>query len=209
MNNTHTSKASLAITLSKLKQFNEPNDADEQYSTDSEIAADILWTAYMQQDINSSKKIVDLGCGTGILAIGAALLGAKVVGIEKDNKAVVVAKKNAKEYAEGRDIQFMQGDIQETTITADVVIQNPPFGTRKKHADMLFVEKAITIASKVYSFHKTTTIAYLKKYAEKNSLDIVVIKEYNFPLKATYSFHKKKQQHIKVSAVMFARKNTQ
>jgi len=39
------------------------------------------------------KKVVDLGTGTGIFAIGAVLLGAKeVVAVEKDEDAIQIAK---------------------------------------------------------------------------------------------------------------------
>ncbi|CAN0900116.1 rRNA N6-adenosine-methyltransferase METTL5 [Linum grandiflorum] len=40
----------------------------------------------------------------------------------------------------------------------DTVVMNPPFGTRKKGADMDFLSAALKIASQaVYSLHKTST----------------------------------------------------
>ena len=72
------SKSALAIELSQLNVFPTPNIKLEQYPTDSEIAADILWTAFMRNDIKN-KIIADFGCGTGLLGIGAILLGAKKV----------------------------------------------------------------------------------------------------------------------------------
>ena len=72
------SKKELAILLSKLKTFDTPKTHLEQYSTDSEIAADILWFAYQNKDIEG-KKIADFGCGTGILGIGALNLGANKI----------------------------------------------------------------------------------------------------------------------------------
>ena len=72
------SKSGLAIALSKLKTFKKPKVSLEQYPTDSEVAAELLWHAYMAGDIEG-KKIADLGCGTGILGIGCLLLGAEHV----------------------------------------------------------------------------------------------------------------------------------
>ena len=84
------SKSSLAIELSKLKVFNQANVSLEQYPTDSEIAATILWQAKMNNDIED-KIIADLGAGTGILGIGALLLGADYVYfVEKDEKAIEI-----------------------------------------------------------------------------------------------------------------------
>ena len=45
------SKSRLAIILSKLEQFKEPDDELEQYVMDSEVAAEILWHAYLCGDI--------------------------------------------------------------------------------------------------------------------------------------------------------------
>ena len=70
------SKAGLARVLSGLKGFDEAKVRLEQYPTDGETAADILWNMYILGDIDG-KVIVDLGAGTGILGIGAGLLGAK------------------------------------------------------------------------------------------------------------------------------------
>ena len=86
------SKSQLAVALSRLKGFAEPDVRHEQYATDSEVAGHMLWNAYMLGDIEG-KVIADLGCGTGILGIGATLLGAgKVYFVDMDKKALETAK---------------------------------------------------------------------------------------------------------------------
>ena len=72
------SKKELEVYLSKLKQLESLNIKLEQYSTPSDIAANILWIAYMNSDIKD-KVIGDLGCGNGVLGVGALLLEAKKV----------------------------------------------------------------------------------------------------------------------------------
>ena len=64
--------------MSKLKAFIHPKVKQEQYTTDSEPAAEVLHSAYMNHDIKN-KIIADLGCGTGILGIGCLLLEAGFV----------------------------------------------------------------------------------------------------------------------------------
>ena len=47
---------------------------------------------------------------------------------------------------------------------ADVVVMNPPFGTRRKGADLAFLRAAFRLATgSVYSLHKSSTRAYLQK----------------------------------------------
>ena len=71
-----SSKKDLEIILSTLKGFERPKPELEQYTTPSSLAAELLWQAYIDGNIEG-KIVVDLGCGTGILALGAAILGAK------------------------------------------------------------------------------------------------------------------------------------
>ena len=71
-------KKQLAILLSKLQVFESPRAELEQYPLDGESASIILWTACQNKDIEN-KIMADLGCGTGILGLGALLLGAKKV----------------------------------------------------------------------------------------------------------------------------------
>ncbi len=44
---------------------------------------------------NAELKVLDFGCGSGILGIAAALLGAKVVAIDHDDQAILATDENA------------------------------------------------------------------------------------------------------------------
>ena len=80
------------MLLEQVEGFDSPNVNLEQYATPALLAAEILHFAYMQGDLEGT--VFDLGCGTGMLAIGAKLLGAeKVVGFDVDNKALELARK--------------------------------------------------------------------------------------------------------------------
>ena len=158
----HLSKKSLAVELSRLKTFTNPKVKLEQYPTDSESAAEFLWEAYMAGDIED-KTITDLGAGTGILGIGAYLLGARgVYFVEKDKDAVEDLKENLAKIQLDDNYTIFQKDVRDVELDSDVVIQNPPFGTRDKHADKVFLEKAKTIAKKEAGLDKEKADAKAK-----------------------------------------------
>ena len=141
----------LAIFLSKLKELEKTSVSLEQYQTNSDIAAKILWWAYMQNDIKN-KVIADFGCGNGVFGIGCLLLDAnRVYFIDKDEEAIKVAKENYKGLKNGI---FLNKDIKDFNEKVDVVIENPPFGVQKEHADREFLEQAFKISDIIYSFHK-------------------------------------------------------
>jgi putative methylase len=205
-------KSELGFVLSRLKAFHKPMLKFEQYQTDSEIASSLLWNAYMLKDI-SNKEIADLGAGTGILGIGALLLGAKKVDfVEIDSDAISIARNNIKEINNLGTINYnlkaranlINKPIEKYSKEVDVVIQNPPFGTKQRHADKAFLEKAFKISDTIYSIHKET-IGFLTKIAEDFGFSITHLWEYSFPLKQAHSFHKSKIKRIKVIAVRFKR----
>ena len=200
------SKSRLAIVLSGLEAFHEPKMGQEQYATDGEVGASVLWNAYLLGDIEG-KVIDDLGCGTGILGIGALLLGAnQVCFIDSDEKALETAKINvSKVKSESSNAKFICEDIEKLNIKADTVVQNPPFGTKVRHSDIFFLEKALKIAPVVYSFHKSETKAFLERFSTRNNAKITHIWNFRFPLKATFSFHRRKIHRIGVSCLRFER----
>ena len=86
-------KKQLAISLSKFEAVKNPKEQLEQYALNSEVAAELLWHAYTQGDVEG-KAIADFGCGNGIFGGGALMLDAKkVYFVDKDKESVEVAKK--------------------------------------------------------------------------------------------------------------------
>lgn len=189
-------KKELAIFLSKLKSIDIPKPSLEQYATDSEIASLVLWTAYMNGDINN-KKIADFGAGHGILGIGALLLNAKkVFFIEKDNRLIKTLKENLSKVNGSHEI--LNIDVREFSNRVDTVVQNPPFGVQKKHSDRIFLEKAFELSKKVYSIHKIESEDFIKKIAEDNNFSIIDLIKIKMPLKKTMPFHRKRKHDVEV-----------
>ena len=56
-----------------------------------------------------NKKILDIGCGGGILSEELSKMGAKVTGIDSSKKSINIAKKHAKE--QDLEIEYINGSI--------------------------------------------------------------------------------------------------
>ncbi|KAL0333884.1 UNVERIFIED_CONTAM: rRNA N6-adenosine-methyltransferase METTL5, partial [Sesamum angustifolium] len=154
--------------LGSLQQFENPKIELEQYPTGPHIASRLLYTAENSFGDVSDKVVADFGCGCGTLGLAAGLLGAEhVIGFDIDAESIEIASSNADELELHMD--FIQCDIRNLRLSdraIDTVVMNPPFGTRKKGADMDFLSMALKVASgAVYSLHKTTTRDYIKRTA--------------------------------------------
>ncbi|MFC1728223.1 METTL5 family protein [Nanoarchaeota archaeon] len=203
------SKSEIAIELSKLQGFEEAKAREEQYVTDPEIAGEVLWFAKMNGDIED-KQIADLGAGTGYLGIGSLLLGAKFVWlVEKDQDAVKILKENLDKFEYEGQFEILGTEISNFTHKCDVVIQNPPFGTKEAHADKEFLEKAFEIAPIIYTFHKTSTKGFVEAISKDHNYKITHQLDFDFPIKATMDFHEKRIEKIKVSCFRLTQDQTE
>ena len=194
-------KKQLEILLQNIPQISDPKPHLEQYQTSASIAADILFLAYQFDDI-VNKTICDLGCGTGLFAIGAALIGAKTSsGIDIDQHCITQAKQYAK--AHQLAIDFITQDVANVTGSYDTVFMNPPFGAQKSNlqADRRFLEKACSIAGVIYSLHLSETIPFVEKLLTALQCKIYYHKTYDFPIKWQFEFHTKPVKSYRVSLI--------
>jgi putative methylase len=189
------------MAIQKVPKHPNPKVDLEQYSTPATIAADLLWNAYSLGDI-ADKKVMDLGCGTGIFAIASKLLGAaSAIGVDIDKDSTDLASSYC------GDVDFICSDIcdLENDFDVDTIFQNPPFGSQKnakKGADLKFISKAIELSPKVlYSFHMASTEEFLISYFEKNDLEITHIFRYNFPIPKIYEFHTRESANVEVIVI--------
>lgn len=196
-----TKKKHLEMAIQKVPKHPNPKVDLEQYSTPATIAADLLWNAYSLEDI-ADKKVMDLGCGTGIFAIASKLLGAaSAIGVDIDKDSIDLASSYC------GDVNFICSDIcdLENDFDVDTIFQNPPFGSQKnakKGADLKFISKAIELSPKVlYSFHMASTEEFLISYFEKNDLEITNIFRYNFPIPKIYEFHTRESANVEVIVI--------
>uniref|UniRef100_A0A803NTV6 Ribosomal RNA large subunit methyltransferase K/L-like methyltransferase domain-containing protein n=1 Tax=Cannabis sativa TaxID=3483 RepID=A0A803NTV6_CANSA len=133
-----------------------------------------------------------------------------VIGIDVDTQALEIASLNAEDLE--LDIDYVQCDIKNLVWkgrNVDTVVMNPPFGTRKKGADMDFLCIALKVASQaVYSLHKTSTRDHVRRAALRdfNASSAEVLCELRYDVPQLYKFHKKKEVDIAVDLWRFVPK---
>ncbi|MEI7434939.1 MAG: METTL5 family protein [Methanomicrobiales archaeon] len=191
----------LEILLEKVAGFSSPMAHLEQYSTPAPLAARLLFHAAQNGDI-TDKTICDLGCGTGILTIGAALLGAEqVTGIDIDEKALRIARLNAEKFAV--TAIFNQAEITSSTNLPgkwDTIIMNPPFGAQVVHADRVFIDCAINAGNEIYMIANTGSIPFVRSYV-KGRASIREITGAELPIRHSFHFHRKEVRNIRVEII--------
>ncbi len=220
-------KRNLEIALSKVEAHPTPKAYLEQYTIPANIAAEILCiAAYVNDDI-IGKNVIDLGCGTGRLAIGAALLGAReVVGVDIDKTAVRLARGNAIRLGVKDRIQWLIADIEALHGVIETVLQNPPFGVQKRKADRKFLQKSLEIAHRIYSLHKGESKKELVKKFKEHGTQVVpvqpsvflerFIRKHGGKIRAVYAmvmtiphmfkFHRKQRHEFSVNLYLIERK---
>ncbi len=187
----------LEIALQSMTRLTDLDVSLEQYPTPANIAASILFAAQMEHADITDKIVCDLGCGDGVFAIGAALLGAKrVIGIDVQSKALKEAVRNSILLGTDDIVDFVLGDVEslEMKTRIDTVLSNPPFGVKKRGADLVFLSKAMRIASVIYSIHLAgeKNRKFLRGAIEQLGGSISQIETFEFPIRKLYEFHKKR-----------------
>lgn len=190
------SKRQLEIQLAKLKTLDSPNLKLEQYPVSPETAAELLYMAGFEHD-DLKGSVIDLGTGTGRLAIGASLMGSpNVVGTDIDRAALTIARGNA-ETVNAR-VEWVESSIDKVQGTYDTVLMNPPYGTRMVHEDVKFLDKAFELANVVYTIHKSSTRDYLIRHAEKSHRKIDSVRRMNMNIPHLFEYHTRKWKSVEV-----------
>jgi putative methylase len=208
-------KLDLEMLLSKVEPHPAPKPGLEQYTIPVGVAATILYiAAYTYNDI-IGKTVLDLGCGTGRLALGAAFLGARrVVGVDIDKCAVKVAFENSIRTGLKDRVKWIAADVDVLHGKFDTVLENPPFGVQRRKADRKFLEKALETGGVVYSLHKSphkdkafikelkvskTNVApvppspFLEKFIERHGGKIRAVYAMVMTIPHMFSFHTKRK----------------
>lgn len=198
-------RSSLAQQLDVLSGFEDPTTALEQYHTPGEIAAHLIHLAGLQDDLHD-RPVVDLGAGTGILAVACALRGADpVLGLELDTGAIGTARENAREAGCSGAITWLRGDARRPPIGPGLdttVVMNPPFGAQDGNAgaDKAFLDSARQIASVSYSIHNGGSESFVRSYVDDHGDEITHAFAVELELDHQFDFHDRDRESIPAEA---------
>ena len=182
--------------------FPEPNFFLEQYAT----TLDILESYYNFFPTAPSNLIIDLGIGTGILSFLAIKIGSKnIVGIDIDKKVLKIAQKNASTL-NVQNLSIINSSIEFLNLgkfshKVNGIIMNPPFGTKRKFLDFVFLLKAMQTKAWILTLHKDNLESEKKllELCEKNGYLIDKKKKLTYNLPNTHKVHKMNTYPVKVS----------
>ncbi len=187
----------LVRRLAALEGFARPSAELEQVETPPEAAVRLLTLAAASGDLEG-RRVVDLGCGTGRLAIGAALLGAlEVVGVESDATAIEVARRNAERA--GVALELVHEDVARYDGLAETVVMNPPFGAQRAHADRPFLETALRLRPRrLYAFALAASRSFIARWAVLAPARVERTEPVRWDLPRTFPHHRRNAVELSV-----------
>ena len=90
----------------------------------------------VQQHVPMGSTVLDIGTGSGCIAITLALAGYRVSALDISEKALAIARENAKRL--GAEVEFVKGDIMRAKLHSSFscIVSNPPYICEKEASAM-------------------------------------------------------------------------
>ena len=194
------SRRSIARRLETVRDFERPTPALEQYLTPPEIAAHVCHLASLQGDL-TERVVLDLGAGTGMLALGASLSGAaRVLAVEIDRDALSIARENERLVDPPIPIEWIRGDVTNLPVRLGgaTVLSNPPFGAQRgnRHLDRRFLEVTSDVAAVSYTIHNEGSQAFVEAFAADHGGEITHAFRAPIPVEHRFEFHSSERKTI-------------
>ncbi len=194
------SRRSIARRLETVRDFEQPTPDLEQYLTPPEIAAHVCHLAALQGDL-TDRIVLDLGTGTGMLALGASLCDpSHVLGVEIDRDALSVARENERRLDPPIPIEWIQGDVTQLPVRLDgvTVLSNPPFGAQRgnRHLDRRFLEVVSDVAAVSYTIHNEGSQPFVEAFSADRGGEITHAFRAPLPIERRFEFHSSERRTI-------------
>ena len=192
--NAGSTRRRLAQELAVVAGFEDPRAPLEQYHTPPDLAAHNVHVADLNGDVEG-RTVVDLGCGTGMLALGAALRAPRrVLGVDVDPAPLSTASENERRVAARTDVSWLRADATRAPLCPEepvTVLMNPPFGaqTGNEGADRAFLETAVDLAEVSYSVHNAGSEEFVEAFAADNGGEVTHAFAAEFELPRQFDHH--------------------
>ncbi len=95
--------------------------------------------------VSAGARVLDMGTGSGLLALVAAEQGAEVVAVDLNPHAIRCAKQNAKHNGLDNNTMFLQGDLfgaLSSSTKFDLILFNSPYLPSEQGEDEFWLGKA-------------------------------------------------------------------
>jgi putative methylase len=200
-----STRAALETQLAVVAGFDSPRAALEQYPTPPHLAASVVHDADLRGDV-ADCTVLDLGAGTGMLALGAALRGpARVVGVELDPAALATARENRRRVGARAPVGWVRADVTRLPVAADparqtTVLTNPPFGAQRasEGSDRAFLLAASEVADVSYSVHNGGSRAFVESFVADHGGRVTASHAATLELDRQFDFHEADERAIEV-----------
>ncbi|ESS09101.1 MAG: methyltransferase [uncultured archaeon A07HN63] len=194
-------KRELEGQLAVVAGFENPQTALEQYPTPPALAAHVIHLADLHDDIEG-RTVLDLGAGTGMFTLGAALRGpARVIAVEIDGDPLATAVENRRRVGTRTPIHWIQADATRLPLSIPepvTVVMNPPFGAQdgQEGADRGFLSTVADTAAVSYSVHNAGSESFIEAFADDNGGEVTHAFSADFELNNQFDHHEADKQAV-------------
>jgi putative methylase len=201
-------KGSIERRLSAVSDFADPDPDLEQYRTPASVAAHLVALADIQEDL-AGAVVLDLGTGTGMLALGAALRNPRrVLGVEVDGIALEDARRNEAAVEPGTPVDWIRADVRSLPLRPPrcTVLANPPFGAHADniHADREFLGTIAEVADVSYTIHNEGSREFVEAFSMDHGGTITHAYAVEFALPRQFMHHEADSRTIQAELYRIA-----
>jgi len=187
--------------VKQIDSFRSPKVLLEQYSLPAQLIAFIL--VCVEKDL-MNQRIVEFGSGTGRISLPLLkFFSAHLLCVDIDSETMHGLKRLLKSEKLDAELLLSAIEFLETYSWKDsyeVTIMNPPFGTKRRGIDIVFLEKALIFSKKVISIHKSNRESrrLIDRISRNYNKSCEILATLEFPIPPLYVFHKKKSHYVYV-----------
>ncbi|MFW9856738.1 MAG: METTL5 family protein [Candidatus Thorarchaeota archaeon] len=190
--------------IDQIVGFQDPKVFLEQYSLPSDLIAFILILA--AEDL-TGKNVVELGCGTGRFTLPIQkFFAARTLGVDVDWEGVLTLAQQREHLTLDIELLVTAIEFLEPELWGNwfqTTIMNPPFGTKRRKIDLVFLEQALQYSQTIISLHKANrpTRRLIEKLSSEYGKRVERLATVNFILAPQFQFHRKTQYRVLVDVL--------